>query len=69
MQPLGITRRTQKLHREAATIGGTMDTPVPVARSPYKGIRDSGLPNSGRPACGAFLIRTKEDGTHFALVE
>ena len=39
-------------------IGGTTDTRVPAARSPYASIRDVGLTSFGRLVCGAFLIPT-----------
>jgi hypothetical protein len=42
----------------SSPMGGTMDTPVPAARSRYASIRDGGPTNSGRPVCGAFLILT-----------
>ena len=48
----------QTYSAELATIRGTMDTHVPAARSRYRDIRDFGLTNSGRQACGAFLILT-----------
>jgi hypothetical protein len=66
MQGLGqVTRPTQQ---ELATIRGTMDTPVPDARSRYASIRDGGLTNFGRPVCGAFHILTSARATALSEV-